>query len=270
MGWIQVILLATIQGLTEFIPVSSSAHLVIIPGLLSWKPAPLFHDVIVHFGTAISILVYFLIEFIKSRNRVSSRFDYRIRNNTILMRWIIYILLGTIPAAVTGFLLNDFFEPFFSAPVFAASFLIATGFILFSADYAARLYGENKKIRWHSALLIGIAQAVAIFPGISRSGITISAGIWQGIKRETAARFSFVLGFIVISGAAVYELIKLPASGLSADIIIKSFIGFIVSAVVGFFSIKMLMAVIKRSRFLWFSIYCWLLGVGYLIFNVLS
>lgn len=269
MGWAQAVLLAIIQGLTEFIPVSSSAHLVIIPGILSWQSAPLFYDVMVHFGTAVSILIYFLVDFIKSRSRSDPRFDVR-RPDKTLMRWIIYIVLGTVPAAVIGFLFNDFFEPFFSTPVYAASFLILTGFILFSADCAARFYKKNMDIRWHSSLLIGIAQAAAIFPGISRSGATISAGIWQGISKEMAARFSFVLGFVIISGTAAYELLKIPTSGISVDIITKSLIGLVISTAVGFVSIEVLMTVLRRSRFLWFSLYCWVFGVGYLIFNVLS
>ena len=270
MGWAQAIVLAVIQGLTEFIPVSSSAHLVIIPGIMSWLPAPLFYDVMVHFGTAFSVLIYFLVDFIKSRSRSDSRFDGRRPDNKTLMRWIIFIVLGTVPAAIIGFLFNDFFEPFFSAPVYAASFLILTGFILFSADYTTRFYKKNMDIRWHSSFLIGIAQAVAIFPGISRSGVTISAGIWQGISREIAAKFSFVLGFVIISGTAIYELIRIPSSGISADIIFKSTVGLLISAVVGIASIKVLMMVLKRSRLLWFSIYCWIFGVGYLIINVLS
>jgi len=270
MGWTQTIFLAIIQGFTEFIPVSSSAHLVIIPGILSWQPAPLFYDVMVHFGTAISILIYFIVEFYRNRNSQIERSEVKRSGKKSLSVWIAYIVLGTVPAAVIGFLFNDFFEPFFSVPVYAASFLILTGFILFSADCAARFYKKNMDIRWHSALLIGAAQAVAIFPGISRSGATISAGIWQGISKETAAKFSFILGFVVISGTAAYEFLKIPTSGISVDIIAKSLIGLVVSAVVGFASIKVLMAVIKRSRFLWFGLYCWIFGAGYLIFNMLS
>ncbi|MCL5986264.1 MAG: undecaprenyl-diphosphate phosphatase [Actinobacteria bacterium] len=280
MGWTQAIFLAVIQGLTEFIPVSSSAHLVILPGFFSWQPAPLFYDVMVHFGTAISILLYFVIEFFGNRNISMNKSGalsdpltpslFKGPGKKSIAVWIAYIVLGTVPAAVIGFLFNDFFESFFSAPVYAASFLILTGFILFSADYIARVYKQNRGISWHSSLLIGIAQAVAIFPGISRSGATISAGIWQGISKETAARFSFVLGFVVISGTAAYELLKLPTSGLSADIVVKSLIGLVISAMVGFVSIKVLLAVLKRSRFLWFSIYCWAFGVGYLVFNALS
>ena len=264
MGWTQAILLAVIQGLTEFIPVSSSAHLVIIPGIFSWQTAPLFYDVMVHFGTALSILLYFVIDFLKNRSNPIERSKFRGPDKKSLVMWIVYIALGTFPAAIIGFLFNDFFESFFSAPVYAAFFLIVTGFILLSADLAVKLFKRNRNIGWLSSLLVGFAQAAAIFPGISRSGATISAGVWQGISKEVAARFSFMLGFVVISGTAAYEIFKIPASGLPADIIVKSLIGLAVSAVVGFASIKALLAILKRSRFLWFSIYCWVFGAGYL------
>ena len=150
MGWTQTILLAVVQGLTEFIPVSSSAHLVIIPGIFSWQTAPLFYDVMVHFGTALSILLYFVIDFLKNRDKLIGESGFTRLDKKSIAMWIVYIALGTFPAAVIGFLFNDFFESFFNAPVYAAFFLMITGFILLSADLVVKLSKRNRNIGWLS------------------------------------------------------------------------------------------------------------------------
>lgn len=256
--------LGALQGATEFLPVSSSGHLVIAQHLLDVKMEGgqlLAFDVCLHFGTLLAVLAVFwreisgiLISVIAPQKAVvGSSFS---PSDSRKLFW--FLIIGTIPAGFFGILFKDFFESLFSTPFWAAVMLIVTGFILWFTRY---IKGEGRQVSemgFVSALLIGVAQAVAIIPGISRSGSTISGGIYFGINRDLAAKFSFLLSVPAILGAAILQLGDLK--GLSNGDLLSVGIGTFVSFIVGIAAIKWLLSIIRRHSFHWFAIYCWIVG----------
>ncbi len=243
----QAILLAVVQSLTEFIPVSSSAHLVILPHILKIPQPSLFLDVSLHFGTLLSLLVYF-------RQQIFELLKKGSPSRGLLK----YLLVATLPAAIAGALANDFFESFFQKPFWAAVFLIFTGILLFLAERLATFKKNSLKINYSEALIIGLAQALAIFPGISRSGATISAGLFLGLKREEAARFSFLLGIPIIFGSFLFELKKVS---FSTTAFFPLILGVLVSFITGYLIIDFLLKYLKQRKLYPFAAYCFLVGL---------
>lgn len=242
----QVVFLAVVQGLTEFIPISSSAHLVILPFFLKIPKPPLFFDVSLHFGTLLSLLVYF-------RKEIRGFFEKDSRDFHLLKN----LLVATVPAALAGAIANNFFEKFFQKPVWAAIFLIFTGLFLFLAERIATFKKCGLKLSSLGALIIGLAQALAIFPGISRSGATISAGLLLGLGREEAARFSFLLGIPIIFGSFLFEIKEIPLRQFPITLTV---LGILVSFVVGYLVIDFLLKYLKKRSLYPFAIYCILAG----------
>ncbi len=268
MSLIQAFVLGMLQGATEFLPVSSSAHLVLIPWLMRWQAPGLAFDTVVHLGTATAVIVYFLRDWIlivrsALRPLIRGMVGSSTHKSTVDapeagLLWL--ILVGTLPAALIGYLLEDFFEGMFARPVAVAGFLLITALLLCVSE---RL-GEQKRppgmINIGDALLIGLAQALAIFPGISRSGATIAAGLARGLQREAAARFSFLLATPVILGAGllqVLELIQMGRLAVQWPMLIAGFVG---AAAVGSGCIHFLLRYARGHRLYPFAIYC--AGVG--------
>jgi undecaprenyl-diphosphatase len=272
---LQSIVLGIIQGLTEFIPISSSAHLVIIPWLFNWtNPAitGLTFDVALHLGTLLALLVYFFRDWVRlivawarsiGERRIGQNADRR-------MAW--YIILACIPGGLAGFLFEDKVqEAFHVTPISSSSMLLMAGALallgglLWLADALARHARKFEDMKAKDATLIGLAQALAIFPGVSRSGATITAGLALGLEREAAARFSFLLSAPIIAGAglkSLLDLLKEVKGGAIAHSDLLLFpIGFVVAAVSGFFCIKFLMAFLKRHSTRVFAWYRWALAV---------
>ena len=293
MNILQALLLGILQGATEFLPVSSSGHLVLVPWLLGWAAPGLAFDAVVHWGTALAVVAYFwrdwvslvvavvrsLRELTLRRSRPSvaagrsptgeSASDSSVTaqpsqgSPDARLAWL--ILLGTVPAAVIGWLLEDFFEGMFARPVAASAFLLVTAALLTTSERLGRRTRDLDTLAWPDALLVGLAQALAIFPGISRSGATIAAGLGRGLRREPAARFSFLLATPIILGAGLFKVVDLAQVGNLAAQVPTLFAGFVTSGVVGFCCIHFLLRYLQRRRLYPFAVYCAAAGVACLI-----
>jgi undecaprenyl-diphosphatase len=276
MQLIQAVILGVIQGLTEFIPVSSSAHLVIVPWLFGWDD-PLFRslgfDVALHLGTLAAIIVFFWKDWVRiigawfrsvGQLRIGEDPDRR-------MAW--YILAACVPGAIAGLLFQGRIEELFhpaGAPIRAAAMIAMAaiiallGALLFVADRLANHARPIGSMRWKDAILIGLSQALAIFPGVSRSGATITAGLALGLEREAAARFSFLLSAPIIAGAgakSLYDFARgLGQAGSEAASLPLIGVGFIAAAASGFFCIKLLLGFLQKHTAKAFVFYRWALA----------
>ena len=258
MTLLQALLLGVLQGATEFLPISSSGHLVLLPWLLGWPAPGLAFDAVVHWGTALAVIAYFWrdwVALVKSTNLKSP--------NLKSEAWL--ILLGTLPAALIGYLLKDFFEGMFARPVAAAIFLLLTAAILAASEHFGRRERDLDTLAWPDALMIGLAQALAIFPGISRSGATIAAGLARGLRREPAARFSFLLATPIILGAGLLQTMDLAQAGDLATQAPTLLVGFVTAGIVGFGCIHFLMRYLQHHRLYPFAVYCAIAGVACLL-----
>jgi len=265
----QAVFLGVLQGATEFLPVSSSGHLVLVPWLLGWRSPGLAFDAVVHWGTALAVIVYFWDEWLAlGRAAVGSLRGRRLRSLTgsseaaldggaeAQARLVWLILLGTVPAVLVGYFLEDFFERMFARPIAAAAFLLITAGLLAASERLGRRERDLDGVGWVDALIIGAGQALAIFPGISRSGATIAAGLARGMKRKPAAHFSFLLATPVVLGAGLLKVVKLvQTGGLMAQVPTLA-LGFVASAVVGFFCVDLLLRYLEHRRLYSFAIYC--------------
>lgn len=263
MTLIHAILLGLLQGATEFLPVSSSGHLVLVPWLLGWPIPGLPFDAMVHWGTLVAVVGYFwrdwwaLLRGAARGLRARSLADPDARLLALL-------ILATVPGAAAGALLEDFFEGMFARPVAAAAFLLTTAGLLSAAELGHRLSSPSRPLRalsWADALTVGLAQAFAILPGISRSGATIAAGMGRGLGREDAARFSFLLAAPIIFGAGAMQLLKLAHAGnLAAEAPFLA-VGFLTALASGLAAIHFLLAYVRRRPLYPFALYCALLGL---------
>lgn len=252
---IQSIVLGLAQGLGEFLPISSSGHLVIIPWLFNFSDPGLAFDVALHAGTLIAVLAYFwrdIIEIVglvfveeKIRNG-AEQINYK--KNTL---WL--IALATIPGVLAGYFLEDQAETIFRHPLLVAITLVIAGWILYLADKYMQHRKDIGVMSWKDSLVIGLSQAVAIIPGVSRSGATITAGLFMGLDRKSAARFSFLLSVPIIFGATFFKLPYLLKEGMNLPMIV----GVIISAISGYLAIKYLIKFIERTSykiFFWYRL----------------
>jgi undecaprenyl-diphosphatase len=254
----RALVLGAVQGLTEFVPVSSSAHLVLVPFIFGWPIPGLAFDVAVHLGTAVALLVYFfkdLSAIVMGASRaLSGHGSERDRQHG---RLALLLAVGSVPAAIAGILLADFFEKLFQQPVSVALQLLLTAALLFVGE---AIYGRRptergrdlEKVSVGDAALIGILQAVAIIPGISRSAATITGGMVLGLSRDAAARFSFLLALPAILGAGLVELNDLPPAANRATLIAAA----ATAAVLGFLSIAFLLRYLRTRDTRPFAYYC--------------
>ena len=249
------IILGIIQGLTEALPISSSAHLVIVPWIVKWHYQGLSFDVALHIGTAMAFIVYFFKDWM---GMISSAFtrDRIFRNNIF---W--FIVIATIPGALVGLILEKKAETVFRSPLLIAAMLLIFAVILWLADHLGKKQKSMEQVDLKTAFVIGLAQAIAIIPGVSRSGITMTAGLFKGLSRETAAKFSFLLATPIIIAAGVLKLSKLHASDLN----VAFWAGVISSAISGFIGIKFLLNFVKRSNLNIFVFYRIVLAVTILV-----
>jgi undecaprenyl-diphosphatase len=253
------IILGVIQGLTEFLPVSSTAHLVIIPIIFHWN-SPLLNsltfDVALHVGTLIAVVGYFFrdtIDLITGFVDGLSKMDFS-RNERSRLSWLVF--WGTIPAGILGVLLDNWVETKFRTPAVLATSMVVIGALMWYAEKRASQKRDIKKMSLRDAITVGFAQALALVPGTSRSGITISAGLLLDYNREDAARFSFLLSIPVIAGAAVLKL-KHFLHGIPHNEVAPLLFGTIFSAVFGFLSIKYFMRYLQHNTlnaFVWYRI----------------
>ena len=256
MNLFQAFILGILQGATEFLPVSSSGHLVLVPWLLGWPASSLAFDAVVHWGTAVAVIIYFWRDWVTLVSAVWKSTILRSPDQESEARLAWLILLGTVPAALIGYLLEDFFEEMFTRPIAAACFLLVTAALLTTSERLGRRERDLDTLDWLDALLVGLAQALAIFPGISRSGSTIAAGLARGLRREPAARFSFLLATPVILGAGLLKVVDLAQTGGLAAQAPLLVVGFVAAGVVGFGCIHFLLRYLQRRPLYPFAIYC--------------
>lgn len=264
MSVFQAIVLGIVQGATEFIPVSSSGHLVLVPWLLGWEYPPLVFDTVVHLGTLLAVLGYFWRdwwELITAWLHGLRRMDWS--DTRARLVWL--LVLGTVPAAVLGYALEDLFESLFSEPALVSFFMLVTAALLATSEWRGRQTRSLSELGRVDALTIGLGQAAAIVPGISRSGATISVGLFRGLNRAGAARFSFLLGTPIILGAGLFQLLKLsdePQSGVTPLILVA---GFVSAAVTGYLSVSFMLRYLQRGKLYPFAFYCFWVGLSCLI-----
>jgi undecaprenyl-diphosphatase len=259
---LQALLLGLVQGLGEFLPISSSAHLVLVPWLFGWEDPGLTFDIALHFGTLIAVALYFWKDWL----RLFSKGFTDTRSPDGRLFW--YLVMATIPGALIGFALEEKAETVFRNPVLIAVMLIVLGVILYWADRKGAKEVAVKNISLRTSLLIGISQALAVIPGVSRSGVTMSVALLLGLTREAAARFSFLLSAPIIFGAAV---IKLPSVIANPAVITSGFIlGMIVSCATGLIAIGFLLRFVQTKTFLPFAWYRFILGAVVIIVALLS
>lgn len=268
MGFFEAIVLGLVQGLTEFIPVSSSGHLVLVPWLLRWQEPTLLFDTIVHWGTLVAVLAYFWRDWwqlITAWLRGLFKWDWRDPHARLM--WL--LILATAPAVVLGYVFESFFESLFGKPVWVSVFLLVTAGLLALSEWLGRRTRAASDLCWLDALVIGLAQAAAIAPGISRSGATISAGLLRGLKRPDAARFSFLLATPVVFGAGLLKLKDAVSGSAGQGDLFPSAVGFVVAAASGYLAIRFLLRYLERHSLYLFSAYCVWVGVSCLIVALL-
>ncbi|HVO70612.1 MAG TPA: undecaprenyl-diphosphatase UppP [Aggregatilineaceae bacterium] len=257
MDLLRAILLGILQGATEFLPISSSGHLVLVPWWLGWDEPPVVFDVVLHLGTLMAVLVYFWRDWLTLLQAGIRALRTRTTQDPEA-RLLLLLIVGTIPAALAGALLEGFFESTFSDPPLVAVFLLVTAVVLIFSERHHSADRPLSDMNTRDALTIGLAQAIAIFPGISRSGSTIAAGLWEDLSRPEAARFSFLLAAPVILGAGVKKGLDIVTGSLTIghDMVTPMVAGFVAAAVVGFLAIWFFMRLVQRQRLYGFAVYC--------------
>ena len=245
----QGVILGLVQGLTEFLPLSSSGHLVLVEHLLGVKMPGVFFEVSLHVATLGSVLMVY-------GRRLGAILTGVIRRDPPSLRYFWMLVLATLPAGIVGVVLHRRIEAAFSSLAFVGGAFVVTGLILWSTRHRA---GQLTEPRPPDALAIGLAQAVAVLPGISRSGSTVSAALWRNLGPAAAAEFSFLLAVPVIAGAALLEgrhaVVSLAAIGVAPFVT-----AFVVAFASGIWAIRLLVALLKRGRFYAFAPYCWAVG----------
>ncbi|MDG6220898.1 MAG: undecaprenyl-diphosphate phosphatase [Candidatus Thermoplasmatota archaeon] len=266
MDLLQAVILAVIQGVTEWLPVSSSGHLAVTYFAMGIEP-PLMFNLAVHLGTLAAVIMLFRKDLVLIMAALPCMLKHLFRGRVPpaddpMARMGLFLVVGTIPAALGGYFLKSYAEDSFSSPMTLSVFFILTGIFLFSLR-GMRPRGEVSMKR---SVFVGIFQIASIFPGISRSGMTIGGGLHCGIRREEAARFSFLLSIPLIGGAALYEALSAP---MSATLIwVEIVVGAVVAFVVGALTIKTLMGIVKRGQMHYFAPYCLALGVGLMLWSM--
>lgn len=241
-----IIILGLVQGLTEFLPVSSSGHLTLFAEIFGIKENNLFITVALHFGTLLSVVVYYfkdLINLFKKGNR----------------KTIWFLVLATLPAGFVMLFINEFIETMFSSSKFVSFGFLLTAIFLFLTDYIGKRIKNPKPFTWKSSLVMGLSQAMAVFPGISRSGSTISGGILlaNGDKKQVAD-FSFLMSIPIILGSTLFEVVKVDFTSIN---LLAIFLGVMVSFITGLVAIKFMLKLIKKCNFKWFSLYLLILFI---------
>ncbi|GLI37634.1 undecaprenyl-diphosphatase UppP [Geobacter hydrogenophilus] len=257
--------LGAVQGLTEVLPISSSAHLILIPWLFGWPESGITFDVALHLGTLIALALYFRRDIAELAVNALSGLTAKGGSSATRLPW--YIIAGCVPAAIAGKTLEEPIEAIFrSNPAIIAALLIGFGLLLALADTLGSKKWRMDQIDLKSAMLIGLAQCLALLPGVSRSGITITAALFLGFSRETAARFSFLLSLPIVAGAALLKVGHLARHGIPEGELQPLLIGIGVSALFGYASVALLLKLVQRYSLYPFVWYRLLAGAGVLLF----
>jgi undecaprenyl-diphosphatase len=265
MTFLQILILAAVQGLTEFLPVSSSGHLILVPFFTGWTDQGLHFDIAVHFGTLLAVLCYFRKDVAMI---IGDSIDWFMTRQTNLgIRLAVYLIIATIPAIIFGLIYKHFYPDGLRSPHFIAINLIVFAVLMWIADRYSSMVKQLEHLNWRNVLLIGLAQAIAIIPGVSRSGITITTARFLGINRPEAARFSMLLAIPTIGGAALLagkdfmeSTAPVPVNELA--------MGIGLSFLFGFAAIAFMMRLLQHASLKIFVIYRIALGAAILIWFV--
>lgn len=263
MTLIEGIVLGVVQGLTEFLPISSSGHLAILSQLFGIQEGNLFYSIMLHFSTLIAVIIYFRKDIIrlffalyslvkKIAARKQLKFD-------LYERLVLLIIAGTIPTVIIGLGFGDLFEFLYTDLKFVGYALILTGILLLFSEKIGKRSLDLSKVSYPKAMIIGVFQGLAIAPGISRSGSTIVGALFVGLNREEAARFSFLLSIPAIFGATLLEVFSIDSANVAIDASLIA--GMLCAFTAGIFSIGILMNLIKKGKLYYFSIYVFILGL---------
>lgn len=260
----QAVVLGIVQGLTEFVPISSSAHLVLVPTMLGWPRPPVAFDVLLHGGTLVGVLIYFAADLLQLAKGSLQRGPER--------RMIGFLAIGTFPAALTGILFENQISKVFDAPRWTAALLIGTALVLSLSELLARprpkvdsgpgIKTLSTAVNPYKALAVGLAQAISILPGLSRSGLTIAAGLSSGLTRVQAARFSFLLSIPILAGTSVYQIPDIAGLGTSFGTLAA---GFFASLLSGFAAVAFMIGYLQRRGLYPFAVYCFVVGIGFVL-----
>lgn len=249
---IQSVVLGILQGVGEFLPISSSGHLILVPFLLGWDESSMAFDIALHFGTLLAVLVIYFGEWWKLFVGAIKNFSGKKKTKEGKMFW--YLVVATIPAAIVGFVLDDIIESYFRGQIWLiALFLALMGVFIYAGDRWASKHYKKKEVSFENitmkqAFLVGCSQAFAVFPGFSRSGTTILAGRLMGLSKEAITKFTFLLSVPIIAGATILKVGEL-------EITTEVIIGIVTSFIVGVISIKFLLGYIKKHDFSIFAFY---------------
>ncbi len=256
----QALILGIVQGLTELLPISSSAHLTILPWIFNWNIPDAF-DVALHFGTLLAIVLYFFkdwIELIKGGYKYAFKKEKNVQGR---MFW--YIVLATIPGGAIGFLLDHFLGDTLNQPIIIAVSLIVMGIILYVVDKNSKSNVKYEEMTLKQTFLIGLSQALAFIPGVSRSGVTITTARAMGIKREAAAKYTFLLSTPIVFAATLFKFSEFQFS-------VSFVIGVLASFIVGIFVIRFLLKYIQKGSFKIFAIYRVIFGILIIFFTIIK
>lgn len=277
MDYLQALITGIIQGLTEFLPVSSSGHIVLTSSVYKiltgqnfqvGSQEEIFFDIMLHVGTLIAVLIYFRNDII----HLLKVFIDAIKNNSFKnnpeAHIPIYIIAGTFATAIIAYPMKDFFEGLVYNPSAVGIVLIITGTLLYSTEYiSSKITNKTTKLNWKKSLIIGIAQGLAVAPGLSRSGSTIAAGLATGLDRVTCARYSFLLSIPIIILATLFHALEITGlEGLSEFNWGPILLGTIISAFVGYFCVKYFIKFISKYKLNVFAYYCWAIGLSMFVF----
>jgi undecaprenyl-diphosphatase len=263
MGPFEAIVRGTIQGITEFLPISSTAHLYLVPWLIGWEDHGLAFDTALHLGTLISLVWFFRADWIAFA--WSGLNVLRGKRTGSRERLFLYIIAATFPGALAGLLLEDVVETYLRTPLVMAATLISLALLLVAAERWGRRTKDLEAISWTDAMVIGAAQALALVPGVSRSGITITAALFRDLKRETGARFSFLLSTPIIAGAAGKQSLDFVRNGTGTDQTLMLLVGIAASAVVGYLAIRFMLRYLATNTTYAFVYYRITLGIVVLL-----
>lgn len=252
MDWFQVIFLSLVQGLTEFLPISSSGHLVIAQSILGFTRPPVVLDVILHVGTLFAVFLYF-------REELLNIFVGLFKKEKESFSVATLVLIGTLPAVLVGGIFENQINESFGSLMINGWLFLLTAVLLFSTYFVKNNNRQFNELNWKDALIIGLFQALAILPAVSRSGATIAASLWRGASRETAFRFSFYLFIPAILGALFMQIPQLSKS--SGGDLGQYFLGMLLAGFSGYLSLVLLESVLKSAKLYLFGFYCLILGV---------
>ncbi|HEX3157703.1 MAG TPA: undecaprenyl-diphosphatase UppP [Gemmatimonadaceae bacterium] len=257
----QAVVLGTLQGLAEFLPISSSAHLSLAPWFLGWEDPGLGFDVALHVGTLVALLWYFRREWIDLAGAAISIVRNR-RVQTVEEKRVVLLVIATIPAGIAGLLLEDYAETVFRAPMITAVALVVLGLLLWVVDLKASSHRSLDRVTPRDALLVGLAQCLALVPGVSRSGATITAGRALSLDRQSAAVFSFLMSMPIIAAAAIFKVPDaIRETGVNAPLVA----GVLAAAVSSWLAIAVLLKYVSRHNYAVFAIYRIVLGVAVIL-----